>query len=170
MNFNVGGLNIGIEIYHQYTKRGKKMPVAQTKFITAYGPKTKVRQTNEGKTRTHQSGKDECDINLIMAKYVKTGVMDHQKEYGENYGFATSVDLHEALTTVRTATEMFDALPAEIRTRMDNNAEKFLEFVQNPENEKEMLELGLATSEPEVKPIPVVVQPVETPAEPTQPE
>ncbi len=127
---------------------------AARKFITAYGPKYKVRLDFIEPTRTHQSGKDECDINKIMAKYVKTGVLDHQKEYGENYGFASSIDLLEAMTIVTTANEMFDELPAEVRKKFNHNAGDFLDFVQNPENEAELIKMGLATKkeeEPEIE-------------------
>ncbi len=120
------------------------MATAQTKFITAYGPKTKVRTETIGLTRTHQSGKDECDINLIMARYVKTGTLDHQKQHGDNYGFATSIDLHEALSTIEQANSMFNDLPSSIRTKMQNDPGQFLDFVQNPDNEAELITMGLA--------------------------
>lgn len=129
------------------------MAINGKKFISAFGPKNKVRIDMDGQeTRTHQSGKDECDINKLMEKYVKTGVLDHQKEHGENYGFATSIDLLEALTTVKTAENMFNALPAKIRTKFDNNPGEFLDFVQDPANEAELIELGLATFKPPATP------------------
>ncbi len=119
----------------------------KTKFITAYGPKIKVRLSFPEPTRTHQSAKDECDINKIMAKYVKTGVLDHQEEYGENYGFCTSMDLLEALSTVRTANEMFAELPAEVRKKFDHDPGAFLDFTLDPENKAELIEMGLAKEE-----------------------
>ncbi len=141
----------------------------QTKFITAYGPKNPVRLSMDGqKTRTHQSGKDEVDINKLMEKYVKTGVLDHQKEYGGDYGFATSMDLLEALTTVQKANEMFDDLPAKVRTKFDNEPGQFLDFVQDPENHEELVEMGLARSknQPPVVETPPAAEPpaVEKPA------
>jgi len=142
------------------------------KFITAYGPKTKVRTETVGLSRTHQSGKDECDINLIMAKYVRTGTLDHQKQHGENYEFATSIDLHEALTLIATADSMFEDLPSSIRTKMQNDPAKFLDFVQNPDNQAELITLGLATENPG-KPVAAVQAPPaggETGADPVSPE
>ncbi len=134
------------------------MPAAQIKFKTAYGPKEPVRTSMEGQqTRTHQSGKDECDINKIMAKYVRTGVLDHQKEYGENYGFATSLDLLEAMTIVTKANEMFDDLPAEVRIKFNQDAGEFLDFTQDPENSAELIKMGLAKVEGESPPQKVVI-------------
>ncbi len=130
------------------------MAIAQTKFITAYGPKTKYRTSMDGeKTRTHQSGKDECDINLLMAKYVKTGVLDHQKEHGESYGFCTSMDLLEALSTVQKANEMFDDLPAQVRTKFNNDAGEFLDFTADPDNQAELVKMGLGESPQEQTPV-----------------
>ena len=41
-------------------------------------------------TLAQQHSKDEVDINLIMARYIKTGVLDHvakyQPQYSENLG------------------------------------------------------------------------------------
>ncbi len=117
----------------------------QLKFISAYGPKTKYRTSMDGQeTRTHQSGKDECDINKIMDKYVKTGTLDHQKEHGENYGFATSIDLHQALSTIELANSMFNDLPSSIRTKFENDPGKFLDFVQDPSNKTELIKMGLS--------------------------
>jgi len=132
------------------------------KFNTAYGPKTPVRTSMEGqKTRTHQSGKDECDINKIMARYVKTGVLDHQKEYGGDYGFCTSMDLLEALTTVQKANDMFAKLPATVRTKFSNDAGQFLDFVQDPENKAELIEMGLAKKVSEEDPVAEIKVPKE---------
>jgi len=39
---------------------------------------------------------------------------------------------------------MFEELPSTIRAQFENNPEKFLEFVQNPDNLDKMRELGLA--------------------------
>ena len=39
--------------------------------------------------RTRQSMRDECDINAIMRKYIKTGAIDHVNKYSGEYGFAT---------------------------------------------------------------------------------
>ena len=103
----------------------------------------RVQLANFEQTRTKQSFKKECDINFIMEKYQKTGAITHFRRYAQEYGFATPVDLKEAMDIVAQAEQMYAALPSGIRKRFPDPAE-FLEFVQDPDNEAEMIELGLA--------------------------
>lgn len=110
--------------------------------FTNMGPR--VRVSPVGKSRTKQSFREESEINNIMARYTKTGIIDHFSKHGEEYGFASSVVFHEAMNVVTKADQMFDALPAAIRRRFNGDPGDFLEFVQNPENREELVELGLA--------------------------
>lgn len=95
-------------------------------------------------TRTKQSFKDECDINLIMARYIKTGAIDHVNKHGPNYGFATSLDFRESLELIANAQGMFDDLPSSIRSKFENDPAQFLEFAQDPNNVGQMADMGLA--------------------------
>ena len=42
------------------------------------------------------------------------------------------------------ADEMFAELPAKIRGRFENNPQQFLDFCEDPDNEAEAIELGIA--------------------------
>lgn len=92
---------------------------------------------------TKQSFQDECNINNIMAKFQKTGAINHYAKHAPHYGDATPIQLTEALNIVIQAQDMFDDLPSSIRKRFNNSPEEFLEFVQNPENADEMVKMGL---------------------------
>lgn len=100
--------------------------------------------------RTKQSMRDECDINKILARYQKTGVVQHVAKHQGEYGFATSADFHESMEVVLKAQTMFDELPAKVRLKFHNSPAEFLEFVQDSKNLEEMRKLGLA--KPELKP------------------
>ncbi len=106
------------------------------------GPRVRVKFV--GKGRTSQSSRNECDVNKIMAKYEKTGAISHLAKHGGDYGFATGVSFHEAMNVVTKAGQMFDELPAVVRRRFTEPA-TFLDFVQNPANLEEMVEMGLAS-------------------------
>jgi len=93
-------------------------------------------------SRTKQSFKNECDINNIMRKFQKTGAVAHVARFGGDYGFATSVDFHEASNIVIRGRELYSALPSSIRKRFGDPGE-FLDFVQDPKNEDEMRSLGI---------------------------
>ena len=91
-----------------------------------------------------QHFKAECDINTIVEKYKKKGVVTHVSRFGPRYGMCSPVDLHNALNVVLEAQQMFDELPARVREKFEGDPEKFLAFVQDEENADEMVELGLA--------------------------
>ncbi len=91
-----------------------------------------------------QSFKDECDINTIMARFEKTGLLDHTSKYRGRYeDVSTAVELHEALETCKNADDAFSTLPASIRKRFKNDPEEFLGWVLDPENATEVAEAGL---------------------------
>lgn len=103
-----------------------------------------------------QSFKDECDINKIMAKFVKTGMITHVNRFEGSYGEVPSQTYHEAMEVVREANEMFMEVPAAIRQKFGNSPAAFLDFVNDPNNVDEMRKLGM------VKPIPEkIVSPIE---------
>ncbi len=94
-----------------------------------------------------QSFKDETDINKIMARFIKTGAVEHGNKFTGDYGFATSETYHESMNLVSKADSVFAGLPAELRARFDNDPGTFFDYVQNPQNYEEMADLGF--SEPE---------------------
>lgn len=101
-----------------------------------------------GPSLTKQSHAKECDINQIMLKWQKTGMIDHRNVYQGQYGDFTNTpdDYHESMNAVISANEMFESLPAKIRLRFGNDPGQFLDFVGDPENADEMIKLGLATA------------------------
>lgn len=110
-------------------------------------------------TRTKRSSLKECDINSIMAKYEKTGIIEHVKQFSGRYDDFTMVqDYHESLNQVMAAQEAFMTLPAQLRSRFKNDPAEFLEFVGNPDNKNEMISLGLVDA-----PTPEVEMPLESP-------
>ncbi len=132
-----------------------------TEFRTAYGPTERVQITCGGNGRTHQSMADECDINRIMARFEKDGVLTHVAKFDGKYGdFTGAMDYHSAYNQVILAGEMFMSLPASIRDVFDNDPGMFLAFAEDPDNEDEMREMGLlppaapeeAATEPETAP------------------
>jgi len=122
----------------------------------ALGPRVQFSCADDG--RTKQSMAEECDINIIMAKFERTGFVSHLAKHGGSYGFASAVDFHDAMNVVTKAEQMFADLPAKARRRFGGDASSFLEFVQDSENLDEMVELGLAEArsvadkEPEATP------------------
>ena len=101
-----------------------------------------------GKTPTKQSFKDECDINKIISKFQRTGVVTHVNKHAGQYGFAPAIDFQSALALVAQARDQFADLPSKIRSRFGNDPQQFLAFCENPDNRSEMALLGLLKPEP----------------------
>ncbi len=125
-------------------------------IFSASDVRPRVQSHPVGKSRTKQSFREESEITNILKRYVKTGIADHMNAHSGEYGFASSVDFHQAMNVVTKADQMFEALPAELRKRFNGAPGEFLDFVQNPENQEEMIKLGLATRTAEVERKPVV--------------
>lgn len=117
-------------------------------FKTAYGPKLKIQSdTSQARDRTKQSFKDECDINMIMSRFQKTGVLDFANKNAPQFGDCTGVEFQAGMELVARARSMFNEMPSKLRNRFSNNPAEFLEFVQNPANREEARELGLLKPE-----------------------
>jgi len=114
-----------------------------------YGPTIPVRLVNDEESMTHQSFKEECDINTIMAKYKRTGLITHVNEHQGQYGqFVDVQDYQTSMNQIIDAQNAFMELPAALRKRFNNDAGDFLAFVQDPKNADEMVDLGLRPRPP----------------------
>lgn len=125
-------------------------------------PSRRVQFTCTGVSMTKQSFNDECDINQIMAKFQKTGMIDHINKNQPSYGDHSPADYHESLTIIREAEVLFNELPSSVRKKFNNQPDEFYSFVQNPENEAELYDLGLTNN-------PIPAEPSVEPDDPTIP-
>lgn len=104
----------------------------------------KVRVTLEcGPGRTKQEFKKETDINVILKKFEKTGIINFRDANEAMYEDIDPLDFHQAMNIVAQGKEMFEALPATLRKRFGHDPENFLEFIQDPGNKDEARKLGL---------------------------
>lgn len=103
------------------------------------------------KSLAQQHLASETDINKIIARYEKTGMVTHLTEAIGEYGdFSDVQDLQSALQTVRNAEGLFNALSADVRERFDNDPVKLLAFVKDAKNRAEAKELGLLRADADV--------------------
>lgn len=141
------------------------------KIVKPYDKPLRVQVKDFGPSRAKQSFKEESDINNILERYRKTGLIEHVNRYQGQYGdVSTAVDYQSALNIVKNAEMMFDSLPSHIRNQFQNDPMEFLAFAENPENEEKMVELGLkeAPEVPYTAP-PAVPDPVPAPGAPASP-
>lgn len=107
-----------------------------------------------------QSFAKECNINTIVSKYKKSGVVTlhlGQPLYGD---FSQVGSYHEALIRIQKADEEFNSLPAKVRERFGNDPGALFEFLAKTDDEsiKLSVELGLRDKSVLPKPpeVPVV--------------
>ena len=118
-------------------------------IFSAYSPKRKVSISFAENGRTKQAFREECDINTIMARYMKTGILDHVKQGVAQYLDVTGADFQDAQNLISGANSMFQALPSAVREQFENNPAYFLEFMENPENHAKAREMGLLAAQAE---------------------
>lgn len=117
-----------------------------TKVITVRPNGTKrVVTINDEPSRTQKQFQDAVNVNKIMERYLKTGTVTHIRNQAEGvYADLTGItDYQSALNQVMHANQKFLDLPSKIRLRFENDPKKLIEFLQNPANLEESVELGL---------------------------
>ncbi len=88
--------------------------------------------------RTKQSFKDETDIQKIMARAEVTGTISHLAKYEGVYADFSDFDFHEQNNMLARGAEIFDALPAEVRSEFRQSPAAFFKYVNDPKNIDEL--------------------------------
>lgn len=96
---------------------------------------------------TQQQFKEEADINTIVNRFLKTGVLPTPNTFPQYVDFEGVFDYQSAMNLVRAADESFMRMDAKVRARFNNSPQEFLEFFANPANAEEAIRLGLAIPE-----------------------
>lgn len=123
-------------IYHEYNRpEGKHVTE-----VYEYSKDGKILNPS----LTKQEMATDCDINNIMAKWVKTGQPPLVNPNFLSGDVSNAETYHDAMNFVAHVNSEFENLPARFRSKFDNNPEKFLEFVGNPKNQQELIDMGLA--------------------------
>lgn len=91
--------------------------------------------------RTKQAFKDQCDINKIMQKYQRTGMLSHLAAHQAQYMDVAELDYHTAQTKIAQANQLFDSLPVNVKKEFRNDPGAFVDFVSDPANAGRLGEL-----------------------------
>lgn len=103
-----------------------------------------------GPSRVRRSMKDECDINRIMARYAKTGLISHVAAGKPLYMDVSAVgDYRSIVDRVAKADKIFRGLPAKVRAAFGNSPAAFLDACADPQRHGELVALGLVEAPPE---------------------
>lgn len=134
----------------QNTKHHKESN--QMKFATVYTQKDERDHNwstvNNEPTMTQKADASETNINVIMAKYNKTGQLPRvlaQPLFGD---FSEELDYRTAVERINSAHDAFMEIPANIRQRFGNDPTEFMKFCADENNAEEMAKLGLTNPKP----------------------
>jgi len=106
-------------------------------------PRSSKIQCDDGITEQHHT--ESCDVNKILATYMKTGVLpplDPNAQYGDLSDF----DYQSMQNQIANAHSLFEQLPDNVKQRFGNQPYRFLNFVQDERNYDELVEMGLANN------------------------
>jgi len=133
-------------------KKTEDSPTSQPVFKHAYTPTQKVTSGPYNPGPAEQSLKDECDVNKIVEKYMRSGVLPSNVRTSQGYMDVSGIgDYEQALTTVQRAEDSFMALPAALRARFHNDPSQFLNAMQDPTPELKSLLIKLGLAAPQKK-------------------
>ena len=109
-----------------------------------YAERKKQTQIKSGNAKTSQDKKLACDINRIMARAKKNGILPDLNNRQVIYAdFTVLPNYQEALNKVIKMETEFMQLPALTRKEFDNDPQKLVEFLSDPTNEERAISLGL---------------------------
>lgn len=102
---------------------------------------------------TDQSFKKAVDINTIVAKFNKTGILPQGRSNPRFGDFSAVPKLEEAFDAVNAAKELFYDLPADLRKLLDNDPSKLESWLLNADNKELAIKYGLMEKEVDKTPI-----------------
>lgn len=138
-------------------------------YGSAYVPHPRVQTDTGNVSLTRQEFADECDINVLMSRFEKTGIWPGPLAKGEpRYFDFTEMpeDFRAAMDMMVDAEKAFMSLPADVRREFDNSPAEFVDYATDPANLEQMREWGLAPPAP----APIAPTKVEVVNPPTPPE
>jgi len=128
-----------------------------------------VKHRSGGRVLTKQSEAGACDINAMVSRWKRSGVVTvtgQRPSYGD---FSNVDDYYSGMNRIKAAQAEFLRLPSAVRKHCQNDVGKFLEMVMTRRGHDELVELGLAPClVPEVE-IDEPVVPVDDPPAPEVP-
>lgn len=109
--------------------------------------KVKTEWPKGAQSRTKQSFAKETNINNIVKKFSKTGVLPAVVGTAMYGDFSDVADYQTQCNRVNSVAAFFKSLPAEVRAKFNHSPVNMLEFVNDPANVQEAVELGLLPKE-----------------------
>jgi phage internal scaffolding protein len=116
-------------------------PVMRTRFSEP----NRVTVAKGGESQVQQHMKEETDINTIVSRYLKTGVLGNPSTNARQpmFGDFTGMEYMDMRNAIADIDQQFMSLPAKVRGKFSNDPYQLIRFVNDPANIKESLKMGL---------------------------
>ena len=102
-----------------------------------------VATVNDEPSLADPSFQDQCDVNNIVKRFLRTGELGHTaSRQGRFIDVSNTPSMFDGMNQIHRAEEAFHRLPKEIKDRF-KGPKDMIQFMQNPENMDECIELGL---------------------------
>lgn len=121
---------------------------------------------------TQQQFKDECEIESLLKAHNLSQVMGIMNNYNQQplYGDVSEIpDFHVSQNHLARATEYFEGLPSDVRSRFNNSLSEFLITLNNPGAREALTEMGVLKKAADKVVDEAGVQPVVPPVADKQP-
>lgn len=126
-----------------------------------------------GKGKTQQQFKDQCDIRMIIKNYTRTGLIPQRTQMPLPAEFHETFDYMSCQNTLVQAKRAFMELPSDIRKRFGHDPAEFYRFATDEKNVDDLVKMGLANVIPavveKVQKVEIVNPPVNADSSPTKP-
>jgi len=126
-----------------------KKPIIRTAFNKA----PRAARIPAGESAAQQNFKNDADINTIVSRYRKTGILGNPNATRRpQFGDYTSIDFLEMRNQIASMDQMFASLPARLRSRFQNDPYQLIRWMEDSNNKEEAEKLGLLPKRPETAP------------------
>lgn len=118
------------------------------KFHTRFSPPPAVGHVCDGPSRTEQHHKRETEINGVVYRFMRTGILGDPNSYRDmHFGdFSQIGSYQDAQNAIVDAKERFSALPAKVRAEFDNDPGKLLAALSDGSQLEKLVKLGLVSA------------------------
>lgn len=117
-------------------------------LFSAYRRPPAVRLKCLDPSRAKQEFKEDSDINTILKRFGITGKLPSNVRMPMYGDFSDVNSFHQAVNAIAAANESFSAMPAHVRSRFQNDPERFVQFCLDDGNRAEAVKLGLVPDVP----------------------
>lgn len=115
----------------------------------------RVQTQFEKPTRTQQHMAEACDINRIMARYMKNTRDMHLQKLPDPVGAYADLsdlgDFQENMNKVAHATYLFNLLPSKLREELKNDPGQLEPWLADPDNTQRAIKMGLMKPKPVIE-------------------